>query len=285
MLRRKYAAANSTNGDVRDAYTMAKRFCPRLLTFGQEGRELLDLMLRDVAEEAVRAGRVATMVEVGVWLGHSVARWASLHESLRVVGVDPFKAPRYQKGKDLHDCKKSSVPAEYQSQYKSFGQSWFNKRFASIVVNETATLRHVDSRVLLVEGFSPQALLPILQSIQIDAFYIDGGKNNNCSAHAEYFRHSLDTFYSHNPNAIVSGDDYYHHSTPALEYILIEFAKGHGLQLVVAEKRTWIMAKNLEKYSGRRKFSWIVRDPVKSQIPHPPKCLGKSHSGNISLKK
>lgn len=207
---------------------------PNVFKFGEEGRDMMDTLLRNLAAD----NKHVTILEIGVWLGQSTARWLQLAENVRVVGVDPFAAPRSNHAK---------LAALSESDRSGFGNPDFNKALASYVIDQKTP--GARNRTLLLTGYYPGAAKSILQDklIDVNVFYIDGGKVNSKEAHVNFINATITGMLESFPNAILSGDDwkYVSYKDPVpFQNTVIELAKKSKRQLYVAKERTWIMAKD-----------------------------------------
>jgi hypothetical protein len=202
--------------------------------FREEGREMMDIAIQEIAKQQSEV----VLMEVGVWLGMSVARWLGASPALKVVGVDPFRAPsaNHPKAKDIQP----------ESLRKKFGQPSFNKKLA-----ETYIKKHSQKgaeRSILVEGYYPDAVNFWLSSDnkeqypKIDVFYLDGGKAGTAEEHVKFVRDSLVAVVKAYPDVVLSGDDWSHGDHPyAFQECVLGLAKELGRQVYVSGGRTWIM--------------------------------------------
>jgi len=250
-----------------------------LLTFGGNGRELLEWLLRKRAAE--RPNEAVVLLEVGVWLGVSAARWLNVDPHVRVVGVDPFNAPH--RGSPQLSTLQDSLPEVYNQ----FGNPSFNRALSEYVVLKD-TKKTPDAacyegdprhRVAMIAGYAPQAFNPIIDAgFGIDIVYLDGGKNHDIVQFTTLFYSMLDSAWPIMTLAI-SGDDFSHPYTPTIQPILREFAASKGLQLAVSVKRTWVMASStvgiglycqdaLKYANGACPFKWILQDPQAYKGPN-----------------
>lgn len=254
-----------------------------VLSFGNKGRQTLDGILKELAHAAEARGRRCLLMEIGVWLGASTAKWLESHPNIAVVGIDPFDSPK----SDHWKVKRAHIPPSLAAH---FGHEKFNRRLAEYVIEQGA--KGNGGRFVLIPGFSPAAAVPVLTfqaanftvdapyrffltfpAAKVDAFYIDGGKIPDKRLFTKYINESLSVFYRHNPAAVFSGDDWGHPSTPTLQGTLKAFAAEKGLQLAVSQGRTWLMSRDLARFTVMKKsVTWVVKDassymgPTVSQI-------------------
>ena len=172
---------------------------PGLFGFGTSGRSMLVNELRHISKAKAKAKRgekkpAVVMVEVGVWLGDSVVRWLNSNDAIHVIGVDPFIQPKTDHAK-VKDAKMLPRLAARFGGRDGGGKGAppFNKKLAEFNVREQGA---DTSRMVLLEGFSPDALIGMVMAevhrgegeggaggrrrwegtTPVDVYYIDGGK-------------------------------------------------------------------------------------------------------------
>ena len=204
---------------------------PGIFGFGQEGREMMDSYIQELANKQSDV----LLMEVGVWFGQSVARWLNLSQSLKVVGVDPFRAP-HKKHKSVQD-----IPDSLKNK---FGTPRFNKAVAERYIASHSMMG--TQRSALIEGYYPQAIDFWLEKRDrypsLDIFYLDGGKAEDKEKHLKFVSDSLNLIAREFPNAALAGDDW-SHGTHAYEFqsLIIDLAKRLGRGVYVSGNRTWII--------------------------------------------
>lgn len=225
--------------------------------FANTGKGQVDTfasVVRKESQEAQEEQRPFVLMEIGVWLGKSIAKWLETDQNVHVIGIDPFDTPKFNES--THQ---------------------FNQRLANYVVQHES---HGSSgRYALITGFSPEAAKPFLhkKKLPIDMFYIDGGKIDDHLQFSKYLTKSLDTFYDSNPNALFSGDDWVHKKTPTLQPILTAFAAQNHLQL--AESRNqWLMGNRLDKRLIDTPVTFVVKNHSDYKGPTIEQILAKLKS-------
>lgn len=235
-LRKRLGSTSSTS----ESEMMAKIYNSKItLDYGGgESRQEIDRIIAASAAHAEKKHRPYVMMEVGVFLGKSMARWLTTHRNVYAIGIDPFDGP------DPMNSKVKDVPLQWRQQ---FGHPNFNRHFAEYVIRkESGDLSA--SRHVTVTGFSPEAATPVLASLKIDLFYIDARPHTGPTASADYWNESLSSFHAHNPDAIIAGDDWQIWYCPQLQIDSLKaFAKESGMDLAHND-RTWFMAKKLQQY-------------------------------------
>jgi len=233
---------------VRQIYENHKQ----IFSFGNQGRDVLENILKAKAVAAQAQSRRCVLMEIGVWFGNSTARWLNVHPNMAVVGIDPFVDPR----SDHYMVK--GVPAELR---EHFDHEKFNRRLAEYAIAQKTNGN--EDRLIMIQGFSPIAAASVLEipAAKVDAFYIDGGKQTNRTAFTEYINESLHDFYKHNPAAVFSGDDWTHSQTPTLQSTLKAFAAEKGLQLAQSQGRTWFMSEDLAQIATMKGITWVIKNP------------------------
>lgn len=225
------------------------------LGFGSIGRSPIKHFLQRRCQEH----GFALLVEVGVWLGLSMAEWltvpnaTSKHGCLHVVGIDPFQMP------DPTHHKVKRLPSALRLK---LGVPAFNRAFAKYVIRLGVGDHAGAARAALLTGFAPDGLRPLFDrssSLPVDAVYIDGGKTDNEEMHREYLLRSLAAYSSRYPAAGICGDDWSLKQTPALRPTLIGWARNHSLALGVAKRRTWFMGATERAWGCEPAIQWVVR--------------------------
>jgi len=236
-----------------------------------KGRRALDDMMK---EEARLLTRHYVVMEIGVFLGMSAARWLNVHPNIAVVGVDPFSYPR-STSKEV-----ASIPNNLQG---FFDHDGFCQRLTEHVIRQQSP--ESEDRWGLVKGFSPTAAMSALKVGTVDAFYLDGGKIRNTTQFTLYINESLRTFHAHNSDALISGDDWSHKRTPTLQNSLRSFAAEKGLQLIRSDDQTWMMGKNVGRHRALQKhdFIWEVEDPEKYMGPTFSEIIESTKIGSESI--
>lgn len=204
--------------------------------FGQEGRDGMDTLLREMA--AHKKEKPLVLLEVGVWLGQSVARWLQTHPNIRVVAVDPFCAPSW------NHSKLEKVPYDLKSR---FGTPLFNGGLAQYYIG--SKVRDAPARTILFTGFFPDAAEPLFKSnLEIDVFYLDGGKQKDTDAWMQFVAASLGTIFQHYPKCIIAGDDWQHQlaASELFRKFIRKWALEHGRTLHVIANRTWFLSDSKE---------------------------------------
>ncbi|EEC43792.1 predicted protein [Phaeodactylum tricornutum CCAP 1055/1] len=217
-------------GSATDA-PLFERLCRKhsdIFGFGHGGRDITDGIIRELAKNDA-----VVIMEVGVWLGQSTARWLNVHPNVRVIAVDPFSAPN-----GTH--KKLSKVAEEDK--VSFGQPEFNRALAQFAISKAAPGAH--DRVVFETGLYPQAAQPLFQASKderpaVDLFYLDGGKRTDTDAHLNFVEETIRGIVSEFPDVILSGDDW--GFSKRFRSLIVEFAEGRNRSVYVGEARTWIM--------------------------------------------
>ena len=234
------------------------------LGFGSAGRSPVKCFLKQRCEQ----NGVALLVEVGVYLGTSVAEWlgsAQRQDCVHVVGIDPFTIPRNTTGGQLHMYPAGRLPTAIRNK---LGAPAFNRALVKRVIKDKVGAHVANRQVALLTGFAPRGLQPLFDSqplLPVDVVYIDGGKTGTENKHKRYLLDSLGLYSSHYPNAVISGDDWNHHTTKAsLQPILVEWARNHSLALGVTSGRTWFMGASeqaLGSCDRNEQVRWVVRGP------------------------
>jgi len=236
----RFAALKATEGttEVWEAGRVRHELEGLRLSFGSVGRGPVKEFVKRRCEET----GFAVLIEVGVWLGQSVAEWLSSSSCVRVVGVDPFLYP------------KPDNPA-------------FNKALALSHIRRSV---NNTSRVHLVTGYAPEALRTL--RIDADVVYLDGGKTKDAARHERYLRESLRAYASLFPGALIAGDDWKRGTTPRLQPVLREWASSHFLTLAVSGGRTWLMM--AEESSSRRRRRLLSSENNDDERPWDWVCAG-----------
>eukprot|EP00550_Attheya_septentrionalis_P001038 CAMPEP_0198293554 /NCGR_PEP_ID=MMETSP1449-20131203/17707_1 /TAXON_ID=420275 /ORGANISM="Attheya septentrionalis, Strain CCMP2084" /LENGTH=341 /DNA_ID=CAMNT_0043993173 /DNA_START=233 /DNA_END=1255 /DNA_ORIENTATION=+ len=202
------------------------------MAFGSPGRELVDAIILEISKRQ----EIVVVLEVGVWLGTSVARWLELHSAVRVIAVDPFDNPRA-------DHKKlRTLPDEIRTQ---FGHRAFNQRLAEHVMR--SQVPDAANRAIMAPGYYPDAADFMFDSDadvpQVDVFYLDGGKNDDVQQHLNFVARSILQITKANPNVVVTGDDW-NHGDHSYEFqtVVIALAEGLGREVYVQKNWAWVMA-------------------------------------------
>ena len=211
---------------------------------------------------------VALLVEVGVYLGQSVAEWLSSvqrQDCVHVVGIDPFTNPGNTTPPAPHKYPAGRLPTAIRNK---LGVPAFNRALVKRVIEDKVGAHVANRQVALVTGFAPRGLQPLFDSqplLPVDVVYIDGGKTGNTEKHKKYLLDSLALYSSHYPNAGISGDDWSHPETKALlQHVLVEWARNHSLALGVASGRTWFMGASEQAWGScdrKKQIRWVVRGP------------------------
>ena len=211
---------------------------------------------------------VALLVEVGVYLGQSVAEWLSSvqrQDCVHVVGIDPFTNPGNTTPPAPHKYPAGRLPTAIRNK---LGVPAFNRALVKRVIEDKVGAHVANRQVALVTGFAPRGLQPLFDSqplLPVDVVYIDGGKTGNTEKHKKYLLDSLALYSSHYPNAGISGDDWSHAETKALlQHVLVEWARNHSLALGVASGRTWFMGASEQAWGScdrKKQIRWVVRGP------------------------
>lgn len=210
---------------------------------GKAELQAITSIIKKDSHQAKKDQRPYVLMEIGVWLGKSTAKWLETDENVHVIAIDPFDTPKFNESTKL-----------------------FNQRLANYVVEHES---HGSSgRYALITGFSPEAAKPFLhkKDLPIDMFYIDGGKTPDRLKFSKYLTKSLDTFYAASPTALFSGDDWDHKPTPTLQPILKAFAAKNHLQLVTSNNQ-WLMADHLEKRLVDKAVTFVVKNYKDYQGP------------------
>jgi hypothetical protein len=204
---------------------------PVTLGFGSLGRE----PIKEFLGHRCRQNGFVLLVEVGVWLGASVAEWIQANNCTHVIGVDPFV-----------------YPPKYTPE--------FNRGLAFEQAQSIIGMPAALSKAALVTGWAPNAVQQVHDArLPADVVYIDGGKMDDPVKHTEYLVRSLRAYSALYPHALVSGDDWEHHTTPMLQPTLIRWATNRTLTLGVAQGHTWFMAPAMS-------MSWACTDATSKDI-------------------
>lgn len=237
--------------------------------FGSAGRSPVKCFLKKRCEQ----NGVALLVEVGVYLGQSVAEWlnsAQRQECVHVVGIDPFTVPHNtteppDAAGNEHKYPAGRLPTAIRNK---LGVPAFNRAVVKRVIRDKVGAHVANRQVALLMGLAPRGLQPLFDSrplLPVDVVYLDGGKTGNAEKHKQYLLDSLGLYSSHYPNAGISGDDWNHPATKALlQHILVEWARNHSVALGVASGRTWFMGASEQAWGScdrKKQIRWVVRGP------------------------
>jgi hypothetical protein len=234
-LRIKYDNATTIGDNTTQLFQRLHQQHGKVFHFNEEGRAMMDTYIMQQQQKST-----VTILEIGVWFGHSTARWLQLgNNNVRVIGIDPFTAP------SKSHKKLSGIPA---SDRNYFGKPWFNKALAHYLMD--AKVSNSRNRTILVTGLYPNAATTSMilnhdAKVNIDILYIDGGKTSDAVGHCQFINDTIVGFLHAFPNALVSGDDWkhgtYNNPLPFQETVK-QLARTFNRTLYVAGERTWIMA-------------------------------------------
>ncbi len=203
--------------------------------FGDAGRSTLTKYIQclELQQDSI------VVMEVGVWFGESIVLWLQSSPRVKVIGVDPFKVGA--KGAQLNP------PTHWTSAL--FGIHWFNQRLASY--NVQRQVPDAISRTLIIPGFYPDAIKPLLEldpRPNIDIFYLDGGKLSGSPSGKQIIKYKtfvtngVELILNNFPHALISGDDWNHSSNkPHFQDAIKKLAKKHNRMIFVSKKRTWFL--------------------------------------------
>lgn len=209
------------------------------LHFGDAGRKMLDNIIKSLCVSKGR--KILIVMEVGVWLGHSVARWLKVDPKVRVVAFDPFTVP--ETGNPWFE--KVGISDKDQ---KHFGNSVFNRGLAKFNVEKQ--IKEISTnRALVIEGFFPEAGNFFFDAYrrgkgpQVDVFYLDGGKVTDPQKHMSFVNNTLTKVLNDFPSAIIAGDDWSHGTHKELfQKTVANIAMDWGRNVYVSDESTWMMA-------------------------------------------
>jgi hypothetical protein len=112
-----------TSNDLK-IFQEIKSRSPQILRFGHRGRKLVD----KISLNMVKTKDVLVVMEVGVWLGHSLSRWLGVSPKVRVIGVDNFKQPNA-----THYKIDKYLPQDIRNR---FGNPRFNRALIEYIVDK-----------------------------------------------------------------------------------------------------------------------------------------------------
>ena len=207
---------------TRPTISKAARGALLVARFGDRGREMMDSLLVRIAG---RPQQQAVMVlEIGVFLGHSVERWLRASEKVRVIAVDPF----FDKRKTVETMLMSKGQAGMEGWSQEIGVTAEELRLGLESLGGNGTFLAVQDRlwewrdrVIFLKGKSPgvfdnngngndndngnneKASLADLPCV--DVVYIDGGKTSNFVDHVPFLVGQCLYFFRRFPNAIITG--------------------------------------------------------------------------------
>ena len=213
------------------------------LHFGEDGRTTMDTFLKCLAKQ----NDYVVVLEVGVWLGHSLVRWMRVSPNIKVIGIDPFLTPRSKNNKKKD---RRSFPNPISNNIKNrFGAPCFNRRLTAF--NIQRQIPDAASRTILVTGLYPEAIYPLFElepNLPVHVFYLDGGKvshnptDEKWAKYKKFVTSSAESILNHYPSAVISGDDWVT-SGLLFQSIIKDITKKYNRRLFIAGNRTWFMVR------------------------------------------
>jgi hypothetical protein len=231
-LKERYPFDAVSDQDQKMFRTVHEKF-PKLFGFGHVGREIIDNMIKDISTYK----EVVVLMEVGVWLGQSAARWLNVSPSVRLIAIDPFAVPNSN-----NEIIKQSNDEDLKSK---FNKGSFRRALAQYTMMKESP--GAEEKVVTLTGLHPQAAAPVFSNDcgpAVDIFYLDGGKVDDIKMHMNFVNSTLEGVLDRFPDVIVCGDDWNHGTKPhmeAFQSLINNIAAARGKVVKVGGGRTWMM--------------------------------------------